>query len=116
MDKRISKKERDYILFNIRGFFRHYKIEQNINKISIDISNLQKLTEEVNNLLSDLNEINKEVLNSNNIMDNHKGEELTKQEKSQLSEVFSKTEFIFKISCFMLSTSLYVGIIITGFI
>ena len=70
MDKRISKKERDYILFNIRGFFKHYKIEQNINKISIDIYNLQKLTEEVNNLLSDLNDINKEVLNSNNIMDN----------------------------------------------
>ena len=70
MDRRISKKERDYILFNIRGFFRHYKIEQNINKISIDISNIQRLTEEVNNLLSDLNNINKEVSNSNNIMDN----------------------------------------------
>ena len=43
MEKGITKKERDYILFNIRGFFNHYKIEQNINKISIDISNIQKM-------------------------------------------------------------------------
>lgn len=28
-----------------------------------------------------------------NMVDNHKGEELTEQEKSQLSEIFSKTEF-----------------------
>ena len=52
----ISKRERDYILFNIRGFFRHYKLEQNINKITIDISNLQSLHQDVNNLYSQLNE------------------------------------------------------------
>ena len=52
----ITKRERDYILFNIRGFFRHYKLEQNINKITIDISNIQSLEQEVNNLLSQLNE------------------------------------------------------------
>ncbi len=69
MEKGITKKERDYLTFNIRGFFRHYKIEQNINKISIDISNLQKLTDEVNNLLNDIN-IYKEELNSNNLLDN----------------------------------------------
>ena len=69
MEKGITKKEKDYLTFNIRGFFRHYKIEQNINKISIDISNLQKLTDEVNNLLNDIN-IYKEELNSNNLLDN----------------------------------------------
>lgn len=63
MDKTISKKERDYILFNIRGFFKHYKIEQNINKISIDISNLKKLQEEMNNLLNVLNECKEEFNN-----------------------------------------------------
>ena len=57
MEKTISKKERDYIIFNIRGFFKHYKIEQNISKISIDISNLQKLQQEVNNMLSEVNEL-----------------------------------------------------------
>ena len=56
----LSKRERDYILFNIRGFFRHYKLEQNINKISIDISNIQLLEQEVNNLLSQLNEYKEE--------------------------------------------------------
>ena len=65
----ISKREKDYILFNIRGFFRHYKLEQNINKISIDISNIQLLEQEVNDLLSKLNEykeeFNKNLLNKN---------------------------------------------------
>ena len=63
MEKKISKKERDYILYNIRGFFKHYKIEQNINKISIDIINLQKMQEEMNILLKELNEY-KEEFNS----------------------------------------------------
>jgi len=63
MEKKISKKERDYILYNIRGFFKHYKIEQNINKISIDIINLQKMQEEINILLKELNEY-KEEFNS----------------------------------------------------
>ena len=34
-----TKREKDYILFNLGGFFRHYKLEQNINKLSYDISN-----------------------------------------------------------------------------
>jgi hypothetical protein len=29
----ITKREKDYILFNLRGFFRLYKLEQNINKL-----------------------------------------------------------------------------------
>lgn len=64
MEKTISKKERDYIIFNIRGFFKHYKIEQNISKISIDISNLQKMQQEVNNMLSELNELNINYINN----------------------------------------------------
>ena len=64
----ITKRERDYILFNIRGFFRHYKLEQNINKITIDISNIQSLEQEVNNLLSQLNEYKEEF---NNILLNN---------------------------------------------
>jgi len=63
MEKKISKKERDYISYNIRGFFKHYKIEQNINKISIDIINLQKMQEEMIILLKELNEY-KEEFNS----------------------------------------------------
>ena len=54
----ITKREKDYILFNLCGFFLHYKLEQNINKLSIDISNIQILGQEVNNLLSELNELN----------------------------------------------------------
>ena len=65
----ITKRERDYILFNIRGFFRHYKLEQNINKISIDISNIQLLEKEVNSLLSQLNEY-KEKFNNIIIINN----------------------------------------------
>ena len=53
-----TKREKDYILFNLLDFFRHYKLEQNINKLSIDISNIQILEQEVNNLLSELNELN----------------------------------------------------------
>ena len=52
-----TKREKDYILFNLLDFFRHYKLEQNINKLSIDISNIQILEQEVNNLLSKLNEL-----------------------------------------------------------
>jgi len=54
----ITEREKDYILFNLRGFFRHYKLIQNINKLSYDISNIQILVQEVNNLLSELNELN----------------------------------------------------------
>ena len=57
----ISKREKDYISFNIRGFFRHYKLEQNINKITIDISNIQFLQQEVNSLLSQINEYKEEL-------------------------------------------------------
>ena len=51
MDNAKSKLAQDYIIFNLRGFFNHYKIEQNINKITIDIFNIQDLREEVNYLL-----------------------------------------------------------------
>ena len=64
MEKSISKKEREYILFNIRGFFKHYKIEQNINKLSIDISNIQKLEKEVNNIIKELSELNTNFINN----------------------------------------------------
>ena len=72
MEKGITKKERDYILFNIRGFFKHYKIEQNINKISIDISNLQKMTNEVNNLINDINEYKEELSSNSKILNDNK--------------------------------------------
>ena len=66
----ITKREKDYILFNIRGFFRHYKVEQNITKLEIDISNIQYLEQEVNNLISQLNEVKEEfnsiILNNTN--------------------------------------------------
>ena len=64
MEKSISKKEREYILFNIRGFFKHYKIEQNINKLSIDISNIQILEKEVNNMVKELSELNTNLINN----------------------------------------------------
>ena len=69
MEKGITKRERNYILFNIREFFKHYKIEQNINKITIDISNLQKMREDVNNKINDLKQYYEEV-NSNILFDN----------------------------------------------
>ena len=55
MENAKSKLAQDYIIFNLRGFFNHYKIEQNINKITIDIFNIQDLREEVNYLLSEIN-------------------------------------------------------------
>ena len=69
MEKGITKRERNYILFNIREFFKHYKIEQNINKITIDISNIQKMGEELNNIINNLKQYNEEV-NSNILFDN----------------------------------------------
>ena len=69
MENGITKKERDYILFNIRRFFKHYKIEQNINKRSIDISNLHKMVEELNNKINELKKYNAEV-NSNILLEN----------------------------------------------
>lgn len=83
MDKKISKKERDYILYNIRGFFKHYKIEQNINKISIDIINLQKMQEEMNNLLKEFNEYKEEfnspiLINRTKLKVNKKNKFITK--------------------------------------
>ena len=55
MKKTISKREREYISFNIRGFFKHYKIEQNINKLSYDVSMLQRMQEEIKNLQNEFN-------------------------------------------------------------
>ena len=83
MDKKISKKERDYILYNIRGFFKHYKIEQNINKISIDIINLQKMQEEMNILLKEFNEYKEEfnspiLINRTKLKVNKKNKFITK--------------------------------------
>ena len=55
MENSKTKLAKDYITFNLRGFFNHYKIEQNINKITIDIFNIQDLREEVNYLFSQVN-------------------------------------------------------------
>ena len=80
MKKEITKEEKKYILFNIKGFFKHYKIEQNINKQLIDISNLQKMKQEINNLQNELNEY-KEEINSNNLIDNQTNNTLLKVNK-----------------------------------
>ena len=78
MENGITKKERDYILFNIRGFFRHYKIEQNINKISVDISNLQAMAKEVNKLISDINEYSLELTSNSKILNDNNKENKTR--------------------------------------
>ena len=72
MENGITKKEKYYISFNIRGFFKHYKIEENINKLSIDLSNLQKMEQEINNLQNELDELNKinEEMNNNALLNN----------------------------------------------
>ena len=89
----ISKREKDYILFNIRGFFRHYKLEQNINKISIDISNIQLLEQEVNDLLSKLNEY-KEEFNKNLLNKNQTRKRLYVNRRKKLSN--KSTDIAFK--------------------
>ena len=98
----LTKREKDYILFNIRGFFRHYKIEQNINKLEIDISNIQYLEQEVNNLLSQLNEYKEEfnsiIINNNQtrqrLFVNRRNKPSTKSTDIALKKLNEKTKKI----------------------
>ena len=98
----LTKRERDYILFNIRGFFRHYKIEQNITKLEIDISNIQYLEQEVNNLLSQLNEYKEEfntiILNNNQarqrLFVNRRNKPSTKSTDIAMKKLNEKTQKI----------------------
>ena len=98
----LTKRERDYILFNIRGFFRHYKIEQNITKLEIDISNIQYLEQEVNNLLSQLNEYKEEfntiILNNNQtrqrLFVNRRNKPSTKSTDIAMKKLNEKTQRI----------------------
>jgi len=98
----LTKRERDYILFNIRGFFRHYKIEQNITKLEIDISNIQYLEQEVNNLLSQINEYKEEfntiILNNNQtrqrLFVNRRNKPSTKSTDIAMKKLNEKTQRI----------------------
>ena len=98
----LTKREKDYILFNIRGFFRHYKIEQNITKLEIDISNIQYLEQEVNNLLSQLNEYKEEfntiILNNNQtrqrLFVNRRNKPSTKSTDIAMKKLNEKTQRI----------------------
>ena len=98
----LTKRERDYIIFNIRGFFRHYKIEQNITKLEIDISNIQYLEQEVNNLLSQLNEYKEEfntiILNNNQtrqrLFVNRRNKPSTKSTDIAMKKLNEKTQRI----------------------
>ena len=69
MSKGINEEEKEYIKYNIEGFFKHFKLEERIKKILDDIHKLQKLRLEINNEfknLSSQSNINKNINNNNN--------------------------------------------------
>ncbi len=66
MNNSISKKEKEYIQYNLKRFFEHYKLEDNIIKISGDIITLQKMKEDTVNLLNFLpQKIKGKLINDN---------------------------------------------------
>ena len=84
MSKGINEEEKEYIKYNIEGFFKHFKLEERIKKISDDIHKLQKLRLEINNEfknLSSQSNINKN-LNNNNNNDNNTNNILAKSASS----------------------------------
>ena len=84
MSKGINEDEKEYIIYNIDGFFKHHKLEERIKKFSDDIHKLQKLRLEINNEfknLSSQSNINKN-LNNNNNNDNNTNNILAKSASS----------------------------------
>ena len=69
MEAEITKREKDYIIFNISGFFRHYKVDQRIKKVSFDINNLQLMNQEVKHLQHEINKYKVIINNIKNVND-----------------------------------------------
>ena len=82
MSKEINEDEKEYINYNIDGFFKHHKLEERIKKFSDDIHKLQKLRLEINNDLINLSSISNKNVNNNNNNDKNKNNILTKSASS----------------------------------
>ena len=84
MSKGKDDYEKKYIKYNIEEFFKHFKLEERIKKISNDIHNLQKLRLETNNDLKDLSQFNtnNNVNINNNIGKNNNDNILAKSASS----------------------------------
>ncbi len=82
MSKGINEDEKEYIKYNIDGFFKHHKLEERIKKFSDDIHKLQKLRLEINNDLINLSSISNKNVNNNNNNDKNTNNILTKSASS----------------------------------
>ena len=82
MSKGINEDEKEYIIYNIDGFFKHHKLEERIKKFSDDIHKLQKLRLEINNDLINLSSISNKNVNNNNNNDKNTNNILTKSASS----------------------------------
>ena len=82
MSKGINEDEKEYIIYNIDGFFKHHKLEERIKKFSDDIHKLQKLRLEINNDLIYLSSISNKDVNNNNNNDKNTNNILTKSASS----------------------------------
>ena len=65
MSNKIDEYEKEYIKYNIKEYFKHFKLEERIKKISNDIHKLQKFRLEINNNLKDLSTYINSNKNSN---------------------------------------------------
>ena len=99
MNNSISKKEKEYIQYNLERFFEYYKLEDNIIKISGDIITLQKMKEETVNLLNFLPQnIKGKLINDNNKQHNKtsKSEDTSFNHFSNLKNNHNKKKQILK--------------------
>ena len=99
MNNSISKKEKEYIQYNLKRFFEYYKLEDNIIKISGDIITLQKMKEETVNLLNFLPQnIKGKLINDNNKQHNKtsKSEDTSFNHFSNLKNNHNKKKTNFK--------------------
>ena len=67
----LSNEEKEYIKYNLKGFFKHFKLENRINKVKDDIKKIIQLKKEAESLLDILKYTNSESLLKKNTPKKH---------------------------------------------
>ena len=58
----LSNEEKEYIIYNLKGFFGHFKLEKRINKVEKDINRLLQMKKETESFLDFIKDVEKNII------------------------------------------------------
>ena len=58
----LSNEEKEYIIYYLKGFFGHFKLEKRINKVEKDINRLLQMKKETESFLDFIKDVEKNII------------------------------------------------------